>query len=252
MTTQTQTQTRTAHLPSLTFPAPGVGKLAFDDPTKFDLTVPSGSPWATGRHWHNGYTEYWKMISGGMLISINNDSYVLTEATPMLSLPPKTRHEIMRWDCPGRTGHQKAAQEAFKKDMMAKGLSKELEKLGKQDLRAAQLLNPEEPTKPGDGEKEVFFRNMLSTLSEPRTDILGEVLRLIQIVVIYKNLDAQMVVVDMRPESGNGWRGMVEEILWWLVASMASLVGAVFDLKPVNEAYTPDSLLARFEKSTPR
>ena len=88
-----------------------------------------------------------------MLVTVNNNSFVVTSASPSITIPRKPRHEAMRWDCPGRKGHQSAAQEAFRKEMLAKGRSKELEKL------AAEI---EEWTTPADGEKEVFFRNLLS------------------------------------------------------------------------------------------
>ena len=125
--------------------------------------------------------------------------------------------------------------------MVAKGRSKELEKLGVQEAEI------EEWTTPADGEKEVFFRNLLSAFSEPRNGILGEVLRFVHIVIIYQGLDASMVVVDMGSESGKGWRGMVENMIWWVVRGVAVLIGAVFGLKPVSEAYTPGGLMSKRE-----
>lgn len=177
-----------------------------------------------------------------MLISLNNKSYIVTGGSPTFTLPRKSRHELLRWDCPGRTGHQSAAQEAFRKEILSKGRSKELEELGAQEVEA------EESTTPADGEKIIFFRNALSAIIEPRNGIGGEVLRFIHTLIIYQSLDAKMVIIDMGPEDGKGWRAMVEEIIWWLLVGMANLVAAVFNLKPVSEAYTPGPLISQWEE----
>lgn len=58
-------------------------------------------------------------------------------------------------------------------------------------------------------------------------------------MIIYQGLDTKMVILDMGIENGNGWRGVLEEMTWWIVLGMASLIGGVFGLKPVREAYTP-------------
>ena len=132
------------------------------------------------------------------------------------------------------------AQEAFRKEMLAKGQSKELEKL------KAQQVEAEEWTTPKDGEKEVFFRNLLSVISEPPNGILGEILRFIHIVIIYQDMDTRMVILDMGSENGKGWRGVVEELMWRVVMGVAGLIGGVLGLKPVSEAYTPDRLISKW------
>ncbi|KAL9133403.1 MAG: hypothetical protein Q9175_005416 [Cornicularia normoerica] len=185
-----------------------------------------------GRHWHNDHVEHFKELSGAILVTVNNDSFIVTAASPTFTIPRKARHEAMRWDCPGRKDHQKAAQEALRKGMSAKGQSQELEKLRAQETEA------EEWTTPADGEKEVFFRNLLSAASEPRNGILGEIFRFIHILIIHQGLDTRMVFLDMGPESGNGWRGMVEEMIWWVVIGITGLIGGIMGLRPVSEAYT--------------
>ena len=240
------TLTSTTHVSSFTFPRPDTASISLNELDSNSLKVPAGSSWTSGRHWHDEHAEHWKVLSGAMLISLNNKSMVVTGGSPSITLPRKSRHELMRWDCPGRTGHQNAAQEAFRKEMLANGESKELEKLSGQEVEA------KESTSPADGEKAIFFRNALSALSEPRSGILGEVLRVIHLVIIYQGLDAKMVILDMGPEDGSGWRAMVEEIIWWLVAGTANLVGALFNLKPVSRAYTPDPLISKWKENKSR
>ena len=127
--------------------------------------------------------------------------------------------------------------------MVAEGRSKELEKLGVQEAEI------EEWTTPADREKEVFFRNLLSAVSEPRNGVLGEILRFFHVVIIYQGLDSSMVVLDMGSEGGKGWRGMVEEMVWWVVLGLAVLIGTVFGLKPVSEAYTPGDLMSKVDEN---
>lgn len=125
---------------------------------------------------------------------------------------------------------------------LAKGQLKEFEKLRVQEVEV------EEWTTPADGEKEVFFRNMLSAVSQPRTGIVAEILRFIHMLIICRGLDTRMVILDMGAEGGNGWRGLVEETTLWVVFGIAGLVGGVFCLKPVSEAYTPGRLISEWEK----
>lgn len=148
----------------------------------------------------------------------------------------------MRWDCLGRKDHQNTAQEAFRKEMLAKGQSKELEKLRAPEDEA------EEWRTPADGEKEVFFRNMLSAVSEPRTGIVGEILRPIHMLIIYQGLDTRMVILDMGLRvvmGGEGWlrNNMVGSF------GIAGLIGGAFGLKPVSEAYTPGRLISEWGKN---
>lgn len=235
------TLTSTSHISTFSFPQPDTASISFDESEYMNISVPPGSKWSAGPNWHNGHEEHWRVLSGAILLSINNKSYIVTGGSPWVKIPPKARHDVMRWDRPGRTGHQSAAQEAFRKEMLANGQSRELEKLSSQDVQAQQT------TAPDDCEKEIFFRNVLSALSEPRNGTWGEILRFIHIVVIYTRLDAQMVILNMASE-GKGWRAMVEQIVWWLVAGMANLVGALYNFEAVSTAYTPSPLIAQWNK----
>ena len=235
------TLTSTTHISTFTFPQPDTASLSLNESEDINITVPAGSKWSAGPNWHDGHAEHWRVLSGAVLVSINNKSFIVTGGSPWVTFPPKARHDVMRWDRPERTGHQRAAQEAFRKEMLANGQSRELEKLSAQEVHAQQSNSPT------DCEKEIFFRNILSALSEPRNGIWGEILRFIHLVIIYERLDSHMLILDMGSE-GTGWRAMVEEIIWWLVAAMANLVGPLFNLEAVSKAYTPSPLIAQWNK----
>ena len=235
------TLTGTTHMSTFSFPRPGIASVSLDGSDNMNIAVPAGSKWSSGPNWHNGHAEHWKVLSGALLVSMNNKSFIVKGESPWITFPSKARHEVMRWDRPDRTGHQSAAQEAFRKEMLANGQSKELETLSTQEVLAQQS------TSPSDCEKEIFFRNTLSAISEPRNGIWGEILRFIHTVVIYQGLDAKMVIVDMGSD-GTGWRAMVEEIVWWLVAGLASLVGALFNFEAVSKEYTPSPLMSQWKE----
>lgn len=237
------TLTRTTHHSTFTTPAPAAASLSFDEPSKTHTRIPAGSAFETGYHWHNDHAESFKVLSSAMLVTINNKSFVVTDASPAITIPRKARHETMRWDGPGRRGHQKAAQEAFRKEMVAKGQSKELEKLGVQEVEVREW------TTPVDGEKEVFFRNFLSAVSEPRTGVFGQILKFVHVVIIFQGLDTSMVLLDMGSDSGQGWRGMVEKMIWWIFVGVAVMIGGIFGLNPVSEAYTPGDLMSNREQN---
>ena len=235
------TLTGTTHISTFTFPQPDTASLSLTESDDINVAVPAGSNWAAGPNWHNEHAEKWRVLSGAMLVSINKKSFIVTGGSPWVTIPPKARHDVMRWDRAGRTGHQSAAQEAFRKEMLANGQSRELERLSAQEVHAQQSNSPV------DCEKEIFFRNILSALSEPRKGIWGEFLRFIHLVIIYKGLDTGMVILDMGSE-GTGWRAMVEEIVWWLVAGMATLVAPLFNFEAVSKAYTPSPLIAQWNQ----
>lgn len=56
-----------------------------------------------------------------------------------------------------------------------------------------------------------------------------------------------MVIVDMGSD-GTGWRAMVEEIVWWLVAGLATLLGALFNFEAVSKEYTPSPLMSQWKE----
>lgn len=55
----------------------------------------------------------------------------------------------------------------------------------------------------------------------------------------------------MGSESGNGWRGMVEEMIWWVVIGITGLIGGM-GLRPVSEEYTPGRLITKWKKESPK
>ena len=124
-----------------------------------------------------------------------------------------------------------------------------IEKLRGMDLVA------EEWTDPGDGEKEVFFRNILSTLKESqwREGWWGGSLMLLQIMLVMWEMDNPVVLLDLGGAGdGGGWRGAVETAVTYAFMWLVAMMGKALGLKAVNEEYTPDHLLRAWEKGKAR
>lgn len=109
--------TQTSQVSKFEAPLPEAVLLWFDPdkPNHTQAIMPAGSTFTTGRHWHYDHTECFKVHHGAFLVTIYNKSMVVTSNDGVTEIPVTARHELMRWDRPGLKGHQKAAQDAFKR-----------------------------------------------------------------------------------------------------------------------------------------
>jgi mannose-6-phosphate isomerase-like protein (cupin superfamily) len=88
---------------------------------------------STGLHWHETHTEYLEIIQGYALVTIGDRTAVFSSADGVITIPRYTVHQYSRWEGP-------------------EGKGKDVD------------LVLREWTDPGDGDKEVFFRNGISLL----------------------------------------------------------------------------------------
>ena len=124
-----------------------------------------------------------------------------------------------------------------------------IEKLRGEDLVA------EEWTDPKDGEKEVFFRNIFSTVGEAqwKERWWGGGLMLLQMMIVMWELDNLVVLLDLGgPGNGSGCSGAVETLVTYAFMWSAAMAGRALGLKAVNEEYTPRHLLKAGEKGRSR
>ena len=120
-----------------------------------------------------------------------------------------------------------------------------IEKLRETDLMA------EEWTDPRDGEKEIFFRNIFSTVGESqwKERWWGGVLILLQMMLVMWELDNLIVLWDLGGAGdGSGWKGAVETVVTYAFMWSAAMTGRALGLKAVNEEYTPKHLFKAWEK----
>ena len=153
----------------------------------------------------------------------------------------------MRFDRPAHLLYrsQREAQEKWIEEQGEDVIAK----LGKMDLVA------EEWTDPRDGEKEIFFRNIFSTVGEAqwRERWWGGGLIWLQMMLVMWKLDNLVVLLDLGgARDGSGWRGAVETATTYAFMWSAAMVGKALGLKAVNEEYTPEHLLKAWERGKAR
>lgn len=101
------------------------------------IRLPEQSTWSPSPHWHEIYTEYFKVIQGRVLLTVNGETRCVTPEDGIQRVDRFVVHDFCRAD---------------------KHLSDE-EKDGGDVVT-------EEWTDPADGMKHVFFRNIFSTLQD--------------------------------------------------------------------------------------
>jgi len=94
------------------------------------ITLPPASTWTSGLHWHETHTEYLQIIQGSAEITLSNTTQIYTSSSGIITVPRYARHE---W---------------------------------KRALSDGPDLIVQEWTDPEDGLKEVFFRNLSSTIED--------------------------------------------------------------------------------------
>lgn len=214
-------RTDTTHQTSFT--RPGNVTYTFDasrNPLKaITITLPPGSPWTSGLHWHETHTEYLQIIQGVARITLNGVTENYTAADSIIVIPRFTRHEWHRADAgqphPGTTDSE--SQPAI--DLIVR-----------------------EWTDPIDGQKEIFYRNLNSVILDATgTGPLNKFWVTLQLFMIFAVLDNYPVLYSW-PQSLPFLASAFESAVTHVVLFLATFVGSVFGLMAVYDEYTPRSL----------
>lgn len=176
------------------------------------------------------------MVSGVTKIYTKDDGIV--------TVPRYARHEWMRFDRPASllSKSQRAAQEAWIREQ------------GEEAVRECKEthLVVKVWTEPGDGQKEIFFRNFFPAIGEPqyKSSMLGSVYTMLTIMCVMWELDDLLVLVDFGGWRG-GWREVVERAFSYGAMGTMALLGRMLGLKAVNREYTPKHLMGTWESEKP-
>lgn len=228
---------------TFSFPPPAALNIPAIPPTIINFHV--GSELSTQLHWHTTHTEYVRVTSGAALIMVSGISKIYMAKDGAAQVPRYARHEWMRFDRPADllSEGQRKAQEAYFREHG----KEDIEKLKGEDLVA------EEWTDPADGQKEIFFRNLFSTVSELQYQSskfwLGELWKTLQIMCVMWEMDNYLVFVDFGGWRG-GWRALLEEAMTYAVMGCMMILGVLCGCRAVNEEYTPKHLIKRWESES--
>ncbi|KAF4453377.1 Dolichyl-phosphate-mannose-- mannosyltransferase 2 [Fusarium albosuccineum] len=110
---------------------------------------------STGLHWHETHTEYLQVVQGYALVTVGDRTAVFTKDDGVITIPRYTIHQYSRAD---NTEEGKAGKTM---DLMVR-----------------------EWTDPADGDKEVFFRNIISLLKDKKDTVSGTIGMLFSIMVV--------------------------------------------------------------------
>ncbi|ETS81453.1 hypothetical protein PFICI_06455 [Pestalotiopsis fici W106-1] len=139
---------RTNYAAVPTFSRPGREAVVYDlsVPGQATITLPVGSAWSSGPHWHESHTEFLQVLSGAAEVTLAGT--VLPAVTAQDGVVTVPRGAVHEW----RRSSQRTAGDE-------------------------EELVVREWTDPRDGDKEVFFRNlngMILDFVKSRREITGE------------------------------------------------------------------------------
>ncbi|KAM5352850.1 hypothetical protein ACJ41O_005572 [Fusarium nematophilum] len=164
----------------------------------------------TGLHWHETHTEYLQVIQGYALVTVGDRTAVFTKDDGVITIPRYAIHQYMRAD---KTEEGKAG-----KDM---------------DLVVREW------TDPADGDKEVFFRNILSLLKDKREGATGTAAMLFSIMVVAWAHDNYPVFWKGPGLLGSSVQEKIRRALTYSVMGGLVLVGRIAGCRPHYPEYTP-------------
>ena len=203
------------------------------------ITLPQGSVWSSGLHWHAAHTEYLKVIQGSIQVRLNNITQII-EATPdnqpELKVEPYAWHE---W----RRAHTSTGGEVI----------------------------VVERTDPADGDKAIFFWNLngvilnapklleesrlLKWISQiPVLGLYGKILDLwvtVNLFSIFYHLDNIPVVCEVsKVFNGVGVLyklcKIVDYLLSYVFLYLVLGAGVALGARPIRLAYTPAMEFAKW------
>lgn len=177
------------------------------------ITLPPRSSWTSGLHWHETHTEYLRVISGHAWVSVDGDSRIISAEGGHITVPRYARHE-------------------WRRTIKADGH-------GFQDSWDKEELVVEEWTDPFDGEKEVFFRNLNSVITDTTRSPTWwtEWWLTLQLFAVFAANDNYPVFVPQSVESRT-----VQHLVTHFVLFVVCVLGKLLGVRGVYEEYTPSEL----------
>ncbi|OCT49786.1 hypothetical protein CLCR_07594 [Cladophialophora carrionii] len=182
------------------------------------ITLPAASRWTSQLHWHETHTEFLQVLQGRAFVRLGDRAGIHGPEDGVIEVPKYTVHEWHR------------AADGDRSDLIVR-----------------------EWTMPGDGQKEVFFRNLNSFLTEPQPSSLYDKPSVIptwgarwleswiiplQLCCIFRSWDNWPVLI-----------GDDSRLVIWpathLVLGFCSSVGFVLGLRGTYDEYVDKALLLR-------
>ncbi|KAI1214183.1 uncharacterized protein F4807DRAFT_117507 [Annulohypoxylon truncatum] len=152
----TRPRTRRPNQTTFTRPFPAAVTYDLSVPDQATITVPLGSSWTSGPHWHEAHTEFLEVLAGRARVTLGSRTLVVGVGAGMGNGDGVLRVErgvVHEWRRASREDEEEGGE-----DGGAGG--REVEGEGEGEGEDVEELVVKEWTEPKDGAKEVFFRNL--------------------------------------------------------------------------------------------
>lgn len=190
------------------------------------ITLPTGSTWSSGLHWHESHTEYLRVLRGRVRVTLEGDDMIIDAKSSSeaiaVTVPRSARHEWCRADAD------------FGDDVVVV-----------------------ESTDPSDGDKQVFFWCVNGTVLEGVGNIeasgskLGVTVRrwLLwwRLCLLFRELDNWPVMLNtgIWSKALPGIRD-IEAWFTWVVLILATFLGGLCGMRGVRKEFLPEEVWDRW------
>jgi mannose-6-phosphate isomerase-like protein (cupin superfamily) len=211
------------------------------DPHRVRITVPAGSRWSSGLHWHETHTEYLRVVSGRARVRLGDVTKVFGASDGEVRVDRSVWHQ---WEADDGVSTGEGKEEGEGDDLVV-----------------------EERTEPEDGDKAVFFWNLNGVILSASAKKPGwrvpkwlwglglDFWVTLNLFVIFGRLDNVPVFLDLRwwlarlglrlrPVQGSITAQAIDLVDWAVshaVLALAGWVGWLFGVQAVAREYTPEA-----------
>ncbi|KAI1268831.1 hypothetical protein F5Y18DRAFT_423061 [Xylariaceae sp. FL1019] len=194
-------QTYTSNRDIFTRPAPSAVTYDLSVPDRATITLPPGSTWTSGPHWHSTHTEFIQVISGRAEVMLAGEA--LAAVGPADGVVTVTRNTIHEW--------RRSRSAGLDEDLVVR-----------------------EWTDPKDGQKEVFFRNLNGIILDATQDGHGSwrmrTLEL-ELLNLFWRQDNWPVILSA------SWPGWIQRAVTKTALASAVVLGKVLRCQGVYDGY---------------
>lgn len=191
-----------------------------------EITLPTGSTWSSGLHWHERHTEYLRVVQGRVKVVLEGEEMIIdaksSSSIITVTVPKGARHAWSRADA------------AFGDDVVVI-----------------------ESTDPADSEKQVFFWCVNGTVLEGVFNIksssssVGKMfydwLLWWRLCLVFRELDNWPVVLDtgIWSKAVPGVRTM-EAWITWVILALTMFLGSLCGMRGVRQEFLPEEVWDRW------
>jgi hypothetical protein len=177
------------------------------------ITLPTGSEWSSGLHWHNTHTEYLRLIQGSIRVVLGFEEQIIT------ALPNQTEQDQIVLTVPKGTRHE------WSRAIIDDGID----------------VSVEESTDPTDGLKTVFFWSVNAVVLEGIEGIKGSKTglgRWFEGWLLWWKLMIVFCELDNWPVFYRGRFG-VESLCTYIILASAHILGWIMRLNVIRKNTMP-------------